>query len=46
MSDVSGRAIMSPIKPKSDPHIDNESSMMAGLSPVAEPIMRGVRKMS
>ena len=44
--DVSGSAMMRPTKPSNDPHTDSDSSMIAGLSPVASPMIRGVRNAS
>ena len=35
-----------PITPKSEPQIESDSRMMAGLSPVALPMMRGTRNPS
>ena len=43
---VSGKAMITPIKPNNDPHTDNESRMMAGFSPMALPITRGVTTIS
>ncbi len=43
---VRGRAMMSPMKPSSEPHTESESSRMAGFSPMALPMMRGVTTMS
>ena len=41
-----GRAIISPANPSKDPQMESDSRMMAGLSPVALPMMRGVRNAS
>ena len=46
MSVVSGRAMISPIKPKRAPHTESERSRIAGLSPMALPIIFGVITMS
>ena len=35
--------MIKPIKPKKVPQMDKERRMMAGFSPIAFPIMRGVR---
>ena len=43
---VSGRAIISPMKPSSAPHTERLSSRMAGLRPMAFPITFGVTIMS
>ena len=43
---VSGRAMIMPSRPSSVPHTDSDSSMMAGLSPMALPMILGVRKRS
>ena len=46
MSVVSGRAMISPMKPNSAPHTERESSRMAGFSPMAFPMIFGVITMS
>ena len=46
ISVVSGRAMISPMKPSMAPHTDNESSRIAGLSPMALPMIFGVITMS
>ena len=43
---VSGRATMSPMKPNRAPHTDSDRSRMAGLRPMALPIIFGVSTMS
>ena len=43
---VSGRAMIRPIKPNSEPHTDNESRRIAGFNPMALPITRGVTTIS
>ena len=43
---VRGKAIIRPIKPKRAPHTERERRRMAGLSPMAFPIILGVSTMS
>ena len=43
---VSGKAMMRPMKPNSAPHTESDSSRIAGLSPMALPMMRGTRMVS
>ena len=43
---VIGRAIIMPKMPNRAPHIDNDSRMMAELSPMTLPIILGVRMVS
>ena len=43
---VSGRATISPMNPSSVPHTERASNSMAGFSPMAFPMMRGVTTMS
>ena len=43
---VRGRAIISPMKPNKAPQTDSDSNRMAGLSPIALPIILGVTTMS
>ena len=42
ISVVSGKAMISPIKPKRAPQTERERSRIAGLSPIALPIIFGV----
>lgn len=46
MSVVRGRAMISPMKPSSAPHIDSDSSSIARFSPMAFPITFGVTMVS
>ena len=41
-----GRAMTMPNMPSSEPQMESDSRMMAGLSPVTCPMMRGVRMTS
>ena len=43
---VSGSAMMSPMKPRSEPQMERARRMMAALSPVTLPMMRGVSTQS
>ena len=43
---VRGRATMRPINPNNAPHTDSDNNRMAGLSPIALPIIFGVSTMS
>ena len=43
---VKGSAMISPKKPNITPKVDNDSSIIAGLSPIFLPIMRGTKKAS
>ena len=42
ISVVRGRAIINPMNPSMAPHTDSESSSIAGLSPIALPIILGM----
>ena len=46
MSVVSGRAMIRPMKPSRAPHTESERRRMAGLSPIAFPMIFGVTIMS
>lgn len=46
MSVVSGRAMMSPMKPSKAPHTESDNKITAGLRPIALPIILGVSTMS
>ena len=43
---VSGNATMSPMKPSRAPHTESDNNRMAGLSPMALPMIFGVTIMS
>ena len=43
---VAGRAISIPRRPRSVPHIESDKRMMAGFSPMALPMILGVRMRS
>ena len=43
---VRGRAMMRPMKPSRVPHTESDSSSMAGLRPMALPMIFGVTTMS
>ena len=46
MSVVSGRAMMSPMKPSKAPHTESDNRITAGLRPMAFPIIFGVSTVS